>query len=149
DVVVEITIDAIDRILANIHQEGDSGSPKFLHSTTGRVGDPALTRFPVAEGFLLQNFGGKIADINSVPAATLQTLEKDLLGLQGESAKVGLDLGGLLSSETAESIGSIVNALFDIAIVRGTVQVQVGSPGISVSAGSTNEITATAQIRAR
>jgi peroxiredoxin len=149
DVVVEITIDAIDRILANIHQAGDSGSPKFLHSTTGRVGDPALTHFPVAEGFLLQNFDGKIADINSVSPAALQTLEKDLLGLQGGSAKVVQDLGELLSSETAESIGSIVNAVLDIKLVRGTVQVQVGSPSLSVSAGSTNEITATAQIRAR
>jgi peroxiredoxin len=149
DVVLEITIDAIDRILATIHQKGDSGTPKFLHSATGRVGDASLTHFPVAEDFLLQNFGGKIADINSVPPATLQTLEKDLLGLQGQSAKVVQDVGGLLSSETAESIGSIVNAVFDVKLVRGTVQVQVGSPGLSVSAGSTNEITATASIRAR
>src|ERR1700761_1327066 len=138
DVVLEITIDAIDRILATIHQTGDSGSPKFLHSATGRGGEPTLTHFPVAEGFLLQNFGGKIADINAVPPATLQTLERELLGLQSQSAKVANYLGALLSSETAESIGSIVNSVFDIKLVSGTVQVQVGSPGLTVSAGSTS-----------
>jgi peroxiredoxin len=149
DVVVEITTEAIDRLLANIHQTGDSGSPKFLHSATGRVGDPTLTKFSVAEGFLLQNFGDKIADINSVPPATLQNLEQDLLAVQSGSNKVAKHIGGLLSSETAESIGSIVGAVVDIKLVRGSAQVQVGSPGISINAGSTGEITVSAPIRAR
>jgi hypothetical protein len=149
DVVVEITTDTIDRLLANVHQTGDTGSPKFLHSVTGRIGDPTFTQFSVAEGFLLQNFGDKIADINSVPPASLQNLEQDLLAVQSASDQVAREIGGVLSAESAQSIGSIVGAVLDVKPVRGTAQVQVGSPAISVSAGSTAEITVSAQIRAR
>jgi hypothetical protein len=55
DVVVEVRVAAVNRILATLHQMGadKEASPKFLHSLAARVGDvPKHPTFELAEAFL-------------------------------------------------------------------------------------------------
>jgi hypothetical protein len=150
DAVVEITQEAVVRMLANIHQKGDDGtSPTFIHSVTVRIGDPLkVTSFALAENFLLQNFSAAIPDVSAVPAESLQALQHDLMELQNGARQLATDVGSAIKPGAALDIGSLVGSLIDVAIVRGTAKVQVGTLGLAVDAGATHEVVVSAPIRA-
>jgi AhpC/TSA family len=151
DAVFEITQEAVVRMLANIHQKGDAGSssPTFIHSVTVRVGNLSkLTSFALAENFLLQNFSAAIPDVSAVPAESLQALQRDLMELQSGARQLATDIGSAIKPGAALDIGSLVGSLIDVAVVRGTAKVQVGTLGLSVDDGATHEVVVSAPIRA-
>ena len=84
EAAVEISIEALNRILATLHQAGASeeASPKLLHEIIARVGDsPAQPKFEMAEAFL-QNLASTSGQVFSYSQDVLRKLQNDLSTIQ-------------------------------------------------------------------
>jgi hypothetical protein len=95
DVVVEVNVAAVNRLLASVHQKGadPEASPKFLHSLLARVGDiPKFPQFEIAEIFLREHFGAGVLDHPELWQNALPTLEEHVRDAQESLRKIGRDL---------------------------------------------------------
>ena len=94
DAVVEVRAEAVNRVLATLHQNGavEEKSPKFLHSFTARVGDVMSSKFELAEGFLVQTLGDQVDDIGKVDLNVLANLQTHMLGRHKSLVMVARDL---------------------------------------------------------
>ena len=84
EAAVEISVEALNRILATLHQAGASeeASPKLLHEITARVGDtPERPQFELAEAFL-QNLALTSGDAFSYSRDVLRKVQNDLSTIQ-------------------------------------------------------------------
>ena len=152
EAAVEISIEALNRILATLHQAGASeeASPKLLHEIIARVGDsPAQPKFELAEAFL-QNLASTSGQVFSYPQNVLRKLQNDLSTIQ--KTLVGVLRGLSDAGDPAESTGlspALVLANFpEFFLVRGLVQAQLSTLNITFPKNTTSEVTVHCQIRA-
>jgi peroxiredoxin len=153
DAVVEISVATVNRLVATVHQKvalDPEASPKLLHSFVARVGDtPKFAQYELAETFLREYFGANVLNHSDLWQDALPTLEEHVRNAQESLRQIGRDLseidglpapsGGF--SEAFEQVAKLV-------AVRGTARIQVGTPTISLSHGSTSEVTIHFQVRA-
>ena len=145
DVVVEVRVGAVNRVLATLHQKGavKEASPKFLHSFTARVGDtPKHPQFELAEDFLLEALGYKSEDMVNLSGAVLGEIQQQVVGLQTSLRKIAQE------TATDDADLQVVDQLPWLTTVRGTAKVQVSTLTISLPEGSTSELTVHSDIRA-
>jgi hypothetical protein len=152
DVVVEVGIGTVNRLLATLHQKGlsEEASPKFLHSLTARVGSiPKRVQFELAEAVLGEYFGGGGLDSGTTTDDVLSNVQNDAVAAQAALTKLERNLAGV--GIPAAAGGSLAEALINVgaavSLVRGTAKIQVGTPTLTLSAGSTTEVTVHAQVR--
>ena len=91
EAAVEVSVEAVNRILATLHQSGASeeASPKLLHTITARVGYlPKRPHFDLAETFFHEIFGAEIGDSFQLPEAVLVNAQRDLVDMQKTVAKL-------------------------------------------------------------
>jgi hypothetical protein len=84
EAAVEVSVEALNRILATLHQAGasDEASPKLLHEITARVGDtPTRPQFELAEAFL-QNLISTSGDTFTYSRDVLRKVQSDLSTIQ-------------------------------------------------------------------
>jgi peroxiredoxin len=153
DVVVEVEVGAVNRLLATVHQNSASedASPKFIHSRVARVGSkPALSQFELAETFLQEYFAIGSIDSADISQSILTEVQHNVAAAQAAVRKLGRDLSQAVASPApsgtaAEALGNILAA---VSVVRGTAAIQVSTPALTLAAGSTSEVTVHAQVRA-
>jgi AhpC/TSA family len=150
EAAVEVSVDAVNRILATLHQAGASeeASPKFLHSITARVGDlPKQPSFDLAEAFLQAIFGAETGDIFKLPEEVLVNAQRDLVDVQRTVFKVTQELSQAISLHTATWKMPIVS--FPVFfVVRGLVKAQLSTLSIAFPENSTSEVNVHCKIRA-
>ncbi len=141
EAVVQVAVRQINGLLASLHQNGasDDAPLKVLHSASVRVGDPR----PGPGGVVVGDFGDWVRAYQMARGPVgLGDLRTHLVGnAPPGAAKM---IGDLFSK-----LGQIVVKETPPGTVRGTVQVQIASPTLSLPSGSTSEITAHLNIRAR
>ena len=155
DVVVEVGVDAVNRLLATVHQKSASedASPKFLHSLVARVGskpkDPQQLQFGLAEAFLESYFGRGGIDTGKLPEEVLTNVQTDSAAVQAAVAKLRRDLTDVVAPAGGSSLAdAFTDVAAAVSVVRGLAKIQVGTPTLALPAGSTSEVTVRAQIRA-
>ncbi len=149
DAVVEVNVETLNRVLASVHHNGAApeASPTFLHSVTVRTGRiPRSARLELAETFLLENF--ESTDIGAIPEEALHAIQQDLLDTQKAAAKIAQDVAKVLPRDSVNKLPSVIRRHVDIAVVRGTAQVQVGTLALGLAPGSMTEVVVHAPIRA-
>ena len=155
DVVVEVGVEAVNRVLATVHQKSASegASPKFLHSLVARVGSkpkqPEQLQFELAGAVLEEYFGKGNIDASKLPKDVRTSVQQDAAAAQAAVQKLGRDLTDVVAPASS---GLLLGALTDVAsaisVVRGLAKIQVGTPTLTLTAGSTSEVTVHAQVRA-
>jgi peroxiredoxin len=153
DVVVEVEVGAVNRLLATVHQNSASedASPKFIHSRVARVGSkPTFSQFELAETFLQEYFAIGGIDSADISQSILTEVQHNVAAAQAAVRKLGRDLSQAVASPApsgtaAEALGNILAA---VSVVRGTAAIQVSTPALTLVAGSTSEVTVHAQVRA-
>lgn len=153
DVVVEVEVGAVNRLLATVHQNSASedASPKFIHSRVARVGSkPTFSQFELAETFLQEYFAIGSIDSADISQTILTEVQHNVAAAQAAVRKLGRDLSQAVGSPApsgtaAEALGNILAA---VSVVRGTAAIQVSTPALTLAAGSTSEVTVHAQVRA-
>src|SRR5262245_16641939 len=103
DIVVDISVAAVNRVLATVHQKGayPEASPKFLHSLMARVGEiPKHLQFELAETFLQEYFGANVVDSSDIPQDVLAALQDHIPGAREAVQVVGRDLSRIETSPT-------------------------------------------------
>lgn len=152
EAAVEISIEALNRILATLHQAGalPEASPKLLHEISARVGDkPERPQFELAEAFL-QNVGLMSGEGSSYSEDVLRKLQNDLSRIQKTLVGMLRDLSDTrdLSESTGLSPALILANFPEFFLVRGLVQAQLSTLSITFPKNTTSEVTAHCQIRA-
>ena len=152
EAAVEISIEALNRILATLHQAGASeeASPKLLHEIIARVGDsPARPKFELAEAFL-QNLASSSGQVFSYSQDVLRKLQNDLSTIQKTLVGVlrGLSDAGDPSESTGLSPALVLANFPEFFLVRGLVQAQLSTLNITFPKNTTSEATVHCQIRA-
>ena len=148
DVVVEIAVGAIDRILATAHQQSasEAASPQFPYSLTARVGDrPKIVQFELAEAMLEEYFGHGKVDIGSLSDDVLAELQDQVAVAKTTRRKLA-DIADP-SAATGPLVGAIEN-LASLSVVRGLARIQLGTPTLALTPGSSTKLSVRAQIRA-
>ena len=152
EAAVEISVEALNRILATLHQAGvsEEASPKLLHEITARVGDsPERPQFELAEAFL-QNLALTSGDAFSYSRDVIRKVQNDLSTIQKTLVGVLRNLSE--ARDPSESTGlspALVLANFpEFFLVRGLVQAQLSTLSITFPKNTTSEVTAHCQIRA-
>jgi hypothetical protein len=151
DIVIEVGIGAVDRLLATLHQHGasEAAAPKFLHSLMARVGSsPKLAQFELAEVLLDEQFGSGTVDITKVSPDVLASLQGDANAVRAAVNQLKLDLARITEAPTDESLAGALATVAAISVVRGVAKVQVSTPTLTVTHGSTSEVTVHAWVRA-
>lgn len=152
EAAVEIRIEALNRILATLHQAGafKEASPKLLHGITAQVGDsPKLPKFELAETFLQQIFPSKGGDVSSYAPDVLSKVQKNLSTVQKTLIEVLRDLSDAIGpSESAVGPAFALANFPELFIVRGIVQAQLSTLSITFPEDTTSEVTVHCQIRA-
>ena len=153
DVVVEVGVETVNRLLATVHQKSvtEDVSPKFLHSLTARVGSmPQRVQFELAEAVLGEYFGASNSDSGTMTEDALSNVQQDAVAAQAALTKLERNLSGLVKTPAAGSslAESVTNVGAAISIVRGIAKIQVGTPTLTLFNGSTDEVTVHAQVRA-
>ena len=150
EAAVEVSVEAINRILATLHQSGASeeASPKLLHAITARVGSlPKRPNLDLAETFFHEIFGVEIGDIYQLPEAVLVHAQRDLVSMQKSVAKLTQELWEAISPHTTTSKMPIVS--FPVFfVVRGLVKAQLSTLSIAFPEQSTSEVNVHCKIRA-
>jgi peroxiredoxin len=152
EAAVEVSVEALNRILATLHQAGasDEASPKLLHEITARVGDtPTRPQFELAEAFL-QNLISTSGDTFTYSRDVLRKVQSDLSTIQ--KTLVGV-LRGLSAardpSGSSELSPAVILANFpEFFLVRGFVQAQLSTLSVTFPKDTTSEVTVHCQIRA-
>ena len=101
DVVVEVEVGAVNRLLATVHQNSASedASPKFIHSRVARVGSkPALSQFELAETFLQEYFAIGSIDSADISQSILTEVQHNVAAAQAAVRKLGRDLSQAVAS---------------------------------------------------
>ena len=141
EAVVQVAVRQINGLLASLHQNGanDDAPLKLLHSASVRVGDPR----PGPGGVLVGDFGDWVREYQMARGPVgLGDLRTHLAGTAPPGA-------ARMMEDFFSRLGQIVVKETPPGTVRGTVQVQIASPTLSLPSGSTSEITAHLNIRAR
>jgi peroxiredoxin len=138
DAVVEVSVNAINAILATLHQNepSEENDPGFLHSFALRVGDPPKLSFAhiaQVQQWLVQLQGG--GEGGSAQAISDKAPP-------GASA----DINDAITKAQQEAQDDL---LITPAVVRGLAQVQLSTPTVSFPSNSTAEVTAHVDLRAR
>ncbi len=155
DAVVQIRVEAINRILATLHQNGVSkdandaadAGPTFLHSFALRASEPAASHQfakQVAEHAVAAVSGGW-AGTESGGSAAMDA------GTAAPPSKAPSGIANLVEHARAElATGALAEAAISLAAKpdAGTARVQVGTPMITFPDGSTSEVTVRLPIRA-
>src|SRR5215212_8333196 len=123
DAVVQVKVEAVNRILATLHQNGlwndpsPDATPRLLHRFAARVGStPKLPEYELASAFL-EGLGAEPDDISrnsSEVASVLENLSKSLQDIFQEV-------------ETASSILQVDLPTW-LVVVRGLAKVQLSAP---------------------
>lgn len=126
DAVVEVRVEAVNRILATLHQNGGSqdASPSLPHSFAVRVGDVQL----FSE---LALWGTGIIDVQDGGGST-------------KSSKAPLGVSQAAQQAAAQQSAAATTP----AVVRGTAWVQVSTPRVSFPPASSSDVDAWLPIRA-
>ena len=150
EAAVEVSVEAVNRILATLHQSGafEEASPKLLHTVTARVGYlPKRPHFDLAENFFHEIFGAEISDSFELPEAVLANAQRDLADMQKTVVELTQELWEAISLHTATSKRPIVS--FPVFfVVRGLVKAQLSTLNIAFPENSTSEVNALCKIRA-
>jgi peroxiredoxin len=141
EAVVQVSVRQINGLLASLHQNGaDNDVPlKLLHSASVRVGDPR----PGPGDVVVGDFGDWV---RAYQMARGPVGLGDLRTHLTDTAPPGV---ARMMSDFFSKVGQVVVKETPPGTVRGTVQVQLASPTLSLPSGSTSEITAHVNIRAR
>src|SRR5262245_10769083 len=116
DAVVEVRVEAVNRILATLHQHGVSkdASPTFLHSFTARIGDPPkFPQFDLAAAFLA-GLGANLDDASASAERSLRVM-KDVDRVLQDAASVLEEASSFMDLDIPPWL----------VVVRGTAAVQV------------------------
>ncbi|HEY5741122.1 MAG TPA: hypothetical protein VIS99_01165, partial [Terrimicrobiaceae bacterium] len=152
EAAVEIKIEALNRILATLHQAGafKEASPKFLHEITARVGDnPKRPKYELAEAFL-QGLASASEDSFSYSPEVLSKVQKQLSTVQKTLVEVLRELSDARGPSQSSGLSpALVLANFpEFFIVRGLVQAQLSTLSVTFPKNTTSEVTVHCQIRA-
>ena len=153
DVVVEVGVGTVNRLLATVHQNSASqdASPKFLHSLTARIGKiPKRAKLELAEAVLSEYFSVDNFDVDRIPDDVLSNIQQNAAAAEAALTNLRRDFADAATSPVSSS--SLADALTNVAAaittVRGTADIQVGTPTLTLTTGSTMEISVHAQVRA-
>ncbi len=133
DAVVEVRVQAVNRILATLHQNGASKDiwPSFPHSVAVRVGK--ISKLVLSE----------LASWAAVFVVS---------GGEGVQKKSSSKFPPGVSSVADQAIADMANEsiaqVHTPGVVRGTAHVQISTPSITFPQGSTSEVIAHVQLRA-
>jgi peroxiredoxin len=150
EAAVEVRVEAVNRILASLHQAGASeeASPKFLHAITARVGDvPKQKKFDLVESFLLQILGIGIGDASEIQEEVLTNVQQDLGNVQKTLVRVTNDLLKGVSGNQP-SVKALTVNIPELFIVRGTIKAQLSTLSITFPEDTKSEVTVRCEIRA-
>src|SRR4029453_10019964 len=150
EAAVEVRVEAVNRILASLHQAGASeeASPKVLHAITARVGDvPKQKKFDLVESFLLQILGIGIGDASEIQEEVLTNVQQDLGNVQKTLVRVKNDLlKGVRGNHP--SVKALTVNIPELFIVRGTIKAQLSTLSITFPEDTKSEVTVRCEIRA-
>jgi peroxiredoxin len=143
DAIVEVKVQAVNRVIATLHQNGlwndpsPDATPRLLHRLTGRVGQtPKLPRYELASAFL-EGLGADSDDISRGSPEMVSVLEGLSRSLQDVFQEI----------ESASSVLTVELPAW-LVVVRGVVKVQLSAPSIAFPSGSTSEVSVRCQLRA-
>jgi peroxiredoxin len=157
EVAVEVSVAAVNRILATLHQQGmyKEASPKFLHSITARVGEvPKSPKFELLETFLAEALGADGGDLHTRTLESLSAAQGSLLEMQKALTQVTDNLSKEVGSikppkGSTPAPPTIALAHFPwLYLVRGWVKAQLSTLTITLPENSTSEVTVHCQTRA-
>jgi len=139
DAMVEVRVDAVNRILAILHQRGanEDASPSFQHSFAIRIdyGGAEIKKAVVSK------FGNWVSAIPA-PWGSSGT---EWIPYSADTAPPGVSQ---TLSELNEMVAELKDELSTPVAPRGTAQVQLSTPTIEIPHGSTSEVVASVQLRA-
>lgn len=147
--VVQISLRQLNGLLATLHQNGASEDPplKLPHSTNLRVGDnpksPLVTRSHFRDWVRRVQVAGGPGDLQELRAHLAANVPPGAAqAMDDEFSKIGkLKLGRVAPEKKPRGKEPPVE-------VRGRVKLQISSPTISATNGSTSEVTLHADVRA-
>lgn len=142
EAVVQVSVRQINGLLATLHQNGASEDAplKLLHSATVRVGD---RRPRPGDGILVGDFGDWVRAYQKVRGPVgLGDLRTHLTGIAPPGA-------ARMIADLFSKLGEAVVLETPPGTVRGTAEIQLASPTLSLPSGSSSEVTVHVYIRAR
>ena len=142
DAVVQLRTDALNRLLATLHQNGASpdASPSFPHSFSIRVGDPSVGEL------MMKTFGSLAPGLLALSSGNAS--EPSAKQASAELSKYPPGVAEMAAKAAAEAVKqATLKVAGRLKSVRGTARVQVSTPTVTFAPGSTSEVAALLRIR--